>query len=178
MYVCRQFKTCLTNQCSAGNFPRRMECYRCHVPKPCMSTPAIVLSLTETDHAGEPTVTVAPANTGDSDVSPESTPPQFLLFRGLEASVTEELFAKGVAKLYKLHEEPGAGLKKAKVTSTTASSNFGATEGSIRRVFVVRRRSTDDSCRYGFAEFRAAEVCSTQLRGDDISTRVVLFSTF
>jgi hypothetical protein len=73
--------------------------------------------------------------------------------------VTEELFAKGVAKLYKLPEEPGAGPKKAKVTSTTASSNFGATEGSIRRVFVVRRRGSDDSCRYGFAEFRAAEVC-------------------
>jgi hypothetical protein len=168
MYVCRKFKAWLTNQCSAGNFARRMECYRCHVPKPCMSTPAIVLSLTETDHAGEPTAIVAPANTGDSDVSPESTPSQFLLFRGLEASVTEELFAKGVAKLYKLPEEPGVGLKKAKVTSTTASSNFGATEGSIRRVFVVRRRSSDDSCRYGFAEFRAAEVRSTQLRGDDI----------
>jgi hypothetical protein len=113
--------------------------------------------LTETDHTGEPAA-AAPPNTGDSDVSPESTPSQFLLFRGLGASVTEELLAKGVEKLYKSAEESGPGAKKAKVTSTTASSNFGATEGSIRRVFVVRRRGSDDSCRYGFAEFRAPEV--------------------
>lgn len=123
--------------------------------------PHMVPSLTEPDYSDEPAASAVVANTGDSDVSPESIPSQFLLFRGLEASVTEELFAKGVAKLYKLPDEPVP--KKAKVGSTTASSNFGAPDGSIKRVFVVRRRGSDDSCRYGFAEFRAAEACSRSI---------------
>jgi hypothetical protein len=40
-------------------------------------------------------------NDGDNDVAPETQPSQFLLIRGLEASVTEELLAKGVSKLYR-----------------------------------------------------------------------------
>jgi RNA recognition motif-containing protein len=97
-------------------------------------------------------------NNGDNDAAPENQPSQFLLFRGLDSSVTEELFAKGAAKLYR----PTSGnndnasnnpKKGGKVASTTGDSNLGAREGSIRRVLLVRDRKTNESWRYGFAEF-------------------------
>jgi hypothetical protein len=102
------------------------------------------------------------ANNGDNDVAPEGSPSQFLLFRGLEPSVTEDLLAKGVAKLYK----PNTGgqgqannqKKGAKVASTTGDSNLGAREGSIRRVLLVRDRKSNESWRYGFAEFATVDV--------------------
>ena len=108
-------------------------------------------------------------NTGDNDAAPEGTPSQFLLLRGLESSVTEELLAKGVAKLYKPFsatgsQEPPANVKKgAKVASTTGDSNLGARDGSIRRVLLVRDRRSNESWRYGFAEFATVEVLSQTL---------------
>ena len=110
-------------------------------------------------------------NTGDSDVSPDGTPSQFLLFRGLEATVTAQLLAKGAAKLYKSSggssPPPNVGAKKsgAKVSSTTAESNLGAREGSLRRVLLVKDRRTDESWRYGFVEFASVEVCLHTLYG-------------
>lgn len=110
------------------------------------------------------------ANNGDNDVAPDNAPSQFILFRGLEASVTEELFAKGVTKLYKPSsnnaqgQEQGQGTssaqkKGAKVASTTGDANLGAREGSLRRVLLVRDRKTNESWRYGFAEFATVAVC-------------------
>ncbi|KAH3625370.1 hypothetical protein KXV56_004716 [Aspergillus fumigatus] len=100
-------------------------------------------------------------NNGDNDAAPDNQPSQFLLFRGLEASVTEELLAKGVAKLYR--PTPGSSgssenqRKGAKVASTTGESNLGARDGSIRRVLLVRDRKTNESWRYGFAEFATVQ---------------------
>ena len=108
-------------------------------------------------------------NSGDSDASPDGTPSQFLLIRGLEPSVTEELLAKGVAKMYKpsggLSPPTAAASKKggAKVASTTGDANLGAKEGSIRRVLLVRDRRNDESWRYGFAEFATVDVCAFQV---------------
>ena len=110
-------------------------------------------------------------NSGDSDASPEGTPSQFLLLRGLEPSVTEELLAKGVAKLYKPNpataSESIAPAKKgnAKVASTTGDANLGAKDGSLRRVLLVRDRRTMESWRYGFAEFSSVEVCYINFSG-------------
>jgi hypothetical protein len=67
-----------------------------------------------------------------------------------------------VAKLYR----PTPGLsgpsenqrKGAKVASTTGDSNLGARDGSIRRVLLVRDRKTNESWRYGFAEFATVQV--------------------
>ena len=97
-------------------------------------------------------------NHGDNDAAPENQPSQFLLFRGLESSVTEELFAKGVAKLYRptpnsSDGSSGNSKKGAKVASTTGDANLGARDGSIRRVLLVRDRRSNESWRYGFAEF-------------------------
>ena len=101
-------------------------------------------------------------NIGDSDASPDGIPSQFLLIRGLEPQVTEDLLAKGVAKLYKPSErDTAAGASKkgnAKVSSTTGDHNLGAKEGSIRRVLLVRDRRTNESWRYGFAEFGSVDV--------------------
>ena len=103
-------------------------------------------------------------NSGDSDVSPDGTPSQFLLIRGLEPGVNEELLAKGISKLYKVGggtSPSGTSTAKkqgAKVASTTADTNLGAKEGSVKRVLLVKDRHTDESWRYGFAEFASAEV--------------------
>ena len=106
-------------------------------------------------------------NSGDSDVSPDGVPSQFLLLRGLEPTVTEDLLAKGAAKLYKPGERESTSTvttsKKgnAKVASTTGDANLGAKEGSIRRVLLVRDRKTNESWRYGFAEFASVDVCTS-----------------
>ena len=102
-------------------------------------------------------------NSGDSDVSPNGTPSQYLLLRGLEPTVTEDLLAKGVAKLYKPSRRsspPPTTSKKsnAKVASTTGDANLGAKEGSLRRVLLIRDRRSNESWRYGFAEFATIDV--------------------
>lgn len=103
-------------------------------------------------------------NSGDSDVSPDGSPSQFLLLRGLEPTVTEELLAKGVAKMYKPSggssppTAPASRKGGAKVASTTGDANLGARDGSIRRVLLVRDRRNDESWRYGFAEFATVDV--------------------
>lgn len=100
------------------------------------------------------------AITGDSDVSPDNTASQFLLLRGLEPGVTEELVAKGVAKLYKARGSPppdAAVQKKTKIVSTSSDIGLGAKEGSLRRVLLVRDRKSNDSWRYAFAEFASVE---------------------
>ncbi len=104
-------------------------------------------------------------NSGDSDVSPNGAPSQFLLLRGLEPTVTEDLLAKGVTKLYKPSRgsspQNTAASKKgnAKVASTTGDANLGAKKGSLRRVLLVRDRRSNESWRYGFAEFGTVDVC-------------------
>lgn len=100
------------------------------------------------------------ATTGDSDVSIDSTPSQFLLLRGLEPGVSEELLAKGVMKLYKPKEDVPVDVqaaKKAKIASTSNDAALGARDGSLQRVLLVRDRSSNDSWRYGFAEFGTVE---------------------
>lgn len=90
-------------------------------------------------------------------------PSQFIVLRDLEPSVTEEVLAKGVMKLIREDvpqpardtTKPG---NKLKSTAPTASNlSLGATPGSLRRVFLIRDRSTNDSWRYGFAEFATIE---------------------
>jgi RNA-binding protein 5/10 len=99
------------------------------------------------------------ATTGDSDVSPDNTASQFLLLRGLEPGVSEELMAKGVIKLYKSQADPSEThvAKKTKIASTSNDASFGAKEGSLRRVLLVRDRKSNESWRYGFAEFGTVE---------------------
>ncbi|KAJ5624361.1 rna-binding protein [Penicillium lagena] len=162
--------------CAIVNYATRQKCFRCNAPRP------------EPGPTGPPGIPAPKVvNTGDNDAAPDNQPSQFLLFRGLESSVTEELFAKGVAKLYK----PASGgsdnsansqKKGAKVASTTGDANLGAREGSIRRVLLTRDRKTNESWRYGFAEFASvmdAQAAVTRLNSFDkftISSRPVMVS--
>jgi RNA recognition motif-containing protein len=130
------------------------------VSSPDLTIRTLAEKITDSD-SGSGRATKA-ANVGDNDASPDNTPSQFLLLRGLEPSVSEELLAKGVAKLYKPSGAGAqlglsAGKKGAKVASTTGDSNLGAKEGTLRRILLVRDRKTNDSWRYGFAEFATVE---------------------
>jgi RNA-binding protein 5/10 len=101
------------------------------------------------------------ATTGDSDAALDENASQFLLLRGLEPGVNEDLLAKGVSKLYKTKPDTAPkdnqATKKTKIASTSNDSSFGAKEGSLRRVLLIRDRKTNDSWRYGFAEFSTVE---------------------
>ncbi|KAL9037409.1 MAG: hypothetical protein Q9180_003730 [Flavoplaca navasiana] len=131
--------------CTFINFPGRMKCFKCQSPQ-------IGMIFTRPS-----------MNSGDSDASPNGTPSQFLLLRGLEPTVSEDLLAKGVSKLYKpsrrLSPPTASSSKKgnSKVASTTGDANLGAKEGSLRRVLLVRDRKSNESWRYGFAEFATVE---------------------
>ena len=101
------------------------------------------------------------ATTGDSDASPDDIASQFLLLRGLEPGVNEDLLAKGVSKLYKSNPSTRSAdqqsTRKAKIASSSTDSSLGAKEGSLRRVLLIRDRKSDESWRYGFAEFATVE---------------------
>ena len=126
------------------------------------------------------------ATTGDSDASPDGIASQFVLLRGLEPGVNEELLAKGVSKLYKtkLSTSPADAqpTKKAKIASTTTDASLGAKEGSLRRVLLVRDRKSNESWRYGFAEFGTvedAQAAMAKYRASDkftISSKPVMIS--
>ncbi|EAA60085.1 hypothetical protein AN4850.2 [Aspergillus nidulans FGSC A4] len=148
-------------------------CFRCQAPRP------------DAGPTGPPGIAPPKVkNHGDNDAAPENQPSQFLLFRGLETSVTEELLAKGVAKLYRPNSDGNSANQKkgAKVASTTGDSNLGAREGSIRRVLLVRDRRTNESWRYGFAEFATiqdAQAAISRLHSFEkftISSRPVMVS--
>lgn len=124
--------------------------------------------------------------TGDSDASPDNQASQFLLFRNLEPGVTEELLAKAVTKLYRVKgsttpPETQAN-KKPKIMSTSTDANLGAKDGSLMRVFLVRDRKTNESWRYGFAEFGSvddAQAAMAKYNSSDkftISSKPVLVS--
>ncbi|OQE38372.1 hypothetical protein PENCOP_c008G01780 [Penicillium coprophilum] len=160
-------------KCFILNFSTRSHCFKCGTPRPNM------------DPIGHPGVSALKvANDGDNDVAPENQPSQFLLIRGLEASVTEELLAKGVSKLYRpsgnIESAPDNQKKGSKVASTTGDSNLGAREGSLRRVLLIRDRETNASWRYGFAEFAGitdAQAAMTRLKSFEkftISSKPVL----
>ena len=135
--------------CNINNFATRLRCFRCQNPRP------------------DPASVVKVSNTGDNDVASDKIPSQFILLRGLEASVTEELLGKGVAKLNKPSSsdaQNSSTVKKAKVASTTGDANLGAKDGTLRRVLLVRDRKTTESWRYGFAEYATIEDAQAALK--------------
>ncbi len=69
---------------------------------------------------------------------------------------------KGVSKLNKpgtnaAQKDDTSGKKGAKVASTTGDANLGAKDGTLRRVLLVRDRKSNESWRYGFAEYASVE---------------------
>ncbi|KAH6671756.1 hypothetical protein B0J14DRAFT_80316 [Halenospora varia] len=141
--------------CYIPNFSHRTLCFRCNAPRTRATAHGVVVAQTNmSSFSGF-------ATTGDSDASPDGTASQFLLLRGLEPGVNEELLAKGVSKLYKTKSisppTDGPVVKKTKIASTSNDSSLGAKEGSLRRILLIRDRKSSDSWRYGFAEFSTVE---------------------
>ena len=98
------------------------------------------------------------SNVGDSDAATDTMSSAFLLVRNLESNTSEEVLAKGMAKLVDCGEDEGHDNSAGKPRSTTAPDRRGAHSGSLRRVFLVRDRQTKDCWRFGFAEFHSVEV--------------------
>lgn len=136
--------------CGINNYPQREVCFKCKTERPD--------NMPRFSGYGH-----GPILTGETDEDPQNTPSQFVVLRDLEPSVTEEVLAKGVMKLFR--EDAPAPAKdttkngnKLKSTAPTAGNlTLGATPGSLRRVFLIRDRRTNDSWRYGFAEFATIE---------------------
>ncbi|ESZ91736.1 hypothetical protein SBOR_7887 [Sclerotinia borealis F-4128] len=140
--------------CYTSNYSYRMMCFKCNGPRTRSTAHGVVVTQ------GHMSSYSGFATTGDSDASPDEIASQFLLLRGLEPGVTEELLAKGVSKLYKTKANTTGDahvVKKTKISSTSGDASLGAKEGSLRRVLLIRNRKTNDSWRYGFAEFGSVE---------------------
>jgi RNA recognition motif-containing protein len=146
-------------QCGFSNQSKRVVCSKCQDAKP--GKPGFSGGDWWVENDAEASAGMESRtqqlNTGEGDVSVQGVPSQFVVVRGLEPGVTEQVLAKGVAKLYKVVDPGGADAPKKTIVSTTSSVNLGARDGSIHRVFVVRDKGTDDSWRFGFAEFHSVE---------------------
>ncbi|KAJ8107682.1 hypothetical protein ONZ43_g6656 [Nemania bipapillata] len=125
--------------CHFDNFSRRATCKQCKAPRSAEN--AVEMRLD-----------------GHSDECPQQTPSQFLVIRGLAPSANETILAAGVKKLYmsKEDEPKQSSATPTKLRSTAPIGNthgLGAKSGSLIRVFMVREKSSEISCNYGFAEF-------------------------
>ena len=122
-----------------------------------------------------------PFLTGETDQCPQQTPSQYVVVRDLGGSVTEEVLAKGVMKLFVENPEPPkeapTTTNKLKSTAPTNSTvGLGAKPGSLRRVFLMRDRKTNDSWRYGFAEFATVEDARAAVAKFRASTKFTIAS--
>lgn len=78
----------------------------------------------------------------------------------MDPTITEEGLADGVKQLYvEAKQEPKKDTQnKLKSTAPTANTaNLGAKQDSLRRIFLIRDKRTDEPMRYGFAEFATLE---------------------
>jgi RNA-binding protein 5/10 len=123
-----------------------------------------------------------PILTGETDEDLRQNPSQFIVIRDLEPSVTEELLAKGVMKLFREEapqpaRDPSKPANKLKSTAPTNSSvGLGATRGSLRRVFLIRDKRTDESWKYGFAEFATIDDAKGAIAKFNASPRFTIAS--
>jgi RNA-binding protein 5/10 len=131
----------------------------------CCTITARLPSLSAHQKASEVTLTGALThppptffkNDGRRDTA-TSPPSQFLLFRGLEAGVSEEVLSKGVLKL-----------------ASPAAPN-GASESSLKRVLLVRDRRTNESWRFGFAEFSSFQEAQKAFKAYETMSKFTISS--
>ncbi|ROV94170.1 hypothetical protein VSDG_05652 [Cytospora chrysosperma] len=141
-------------ECAFMNYGSRYQCHRCRASRPPAG------SLEGSYRARDDIVSYGPKLTGETDECPQQIPSQYLVIRGFEPSVTEESFANGVKKLYvEVNPEAKKGTQnKLKSTAPSVrSASLGAKPDSLRRVFLLRDKKTDEVMRYGFAEFATFE---------------------
>lgn len=99
---------------------------------------------------------------GKSDECPQQAPSPFLVIRDLPSSANENTLSNGLKSLYvakgdEPKQAPGAPPKLKSTAPVGNTSGLGAKPGSLVRVFLIRDRSSEISCNYGFAEFSTLE---------------------
>ncbi|KAJ5111032.1 hypothetical protein N7532_001567, partial [Penicillium argentinense] len=170
----------------AVNRAFRMTCSQCNAPRPGKSSHEARHDHDRLDSKWHPRADMFPAsqpwvfpnlhetNRGSNDTDPRNQPSQYIIIRELQPNVDEKLLAKGVAKLCRPASGDSASARETTegVASTTRDTNLGARQGSLRRVLLVRDRATDESWRYGFAEFASAT------DAQDAMNRLPSFETF
>ncbi|KXJ94052.1 hypothetical protein Micbo1qcDRAFT_40953 [Microdochium bolleyi] len=129
----------ICTMCHFQNFSRRATCKECQAPRSSESTSEMKLD-------------------GQSDECPQQAPSVFIVVRGLASSVNEISLANGIKSLYvdkgPEPKQTPAGAPKLKSTAPVGNtSGLGAKPGSLARVFMIRDKSSEISCNYGFAEF-------------------------
>jgi len=129
--------------CYFENFSKRTTCKECKAPRSADAPLDMRLD-------------------GQSDECPQQTPSPFVVVRGLASSVNEISLANGIKSLYVDKtggpKQGAPGAPKLKSTAPVGNtSGLGAKPGSLARVFMIRDKSTEISCNYGFAEFSTLE---------------------
>lgn len=99
---------------------------------------------------------------GKSDECPQQAPSPFLVIRDLPSSANENTLSNGIKSLYvakgdEPKQTPGAPPKLKSTAPVGNTSGLGAKPGSLVRVFLIRERSSEISCNYGFVEFATLE---------------------
>ncbi|KAK4168647.1 putative RNA-binding protein [Cladorrhinum sp. PSN259] len=152
--------------CNGFNYPHRAVCFKCKEERP-------------DDNYFTPS---GPVLTGETDECPQQLPSQYVVIRGLDRPVSEEVLAKGIMKLFVENTAPPkeslpTSTNKLKSTAPTNSTvGLGAKPGSLRRVFLMRERKTNESWRYGFAEFATVEDAMAAVAKFRASTKFTISS--
>ncbi|KAH8169813.1 g-patch domain-containing protein [Sarocladium implicatum] len=135
------------SSCNYSNYPTRTRCKRCDGPQ---TAPNWQQSLT-----------------GAADAS--DTPSQILVIYPLASFVDEAMLANDIKRLEREKPDPskssaeGGGPKLKSTAPGADTSSQGAREGSLHRVFLIRDLETDESFKYGFAEFWTLEDATAAL---------------
>lgn len=177
--------TVLTGQCGAINYPHRAVCYKCKADRPGEWYHAgwwgLLMRVAEDGGYGQDYST-GPVLTGETDEDPQQMPSQYIVVRNLEPSVTEQILATGVMKLFldtssdKSKDAPTSANKLKSTAPTGGTAGLGAKPGSLRRVFLMRDRRTNESWRYGFAEFATVDDAKAAVAKYRASTRFTIAS--
>lgn len=104
--------------------------------------------------------------TGAADAG--EIPSHMLVIYPLAGFVNEDMLAKDIKRLeLEKPEKPkdtGNGAPKLKSTApTNDATGYGAREGTLHRVFLMRETESNDSLKYGFAEFWSVEDAAAAL---------------
>ncbi|EMR68036.1 putative rna-binding protein [Eutypa lata UCREL1] len=131
--------------CHFQNFSRRATCKQCKAPKSTIAESTAEMRLD-----------------GKSDECPQQAPSPFLVIRDLPSSANENTLSNGIKSLYvakgdEPKQTPGAPPKLKSTAPVGNTSGLGAKPGSLVRVFLIRERSSEISCNYGFVEFATLE---------------------
>ncbi|PHH75489.1 hypothetical protein CDD82_4436 [Ophiocordyceps australis] len=135
----------LCPQCAFNNFASRDKCKQCGCPVPALSaTPALA-----------PTPGSL-GRTGAADIGRDvDQKVQILVVYPLPRDMDETMFANEMKRLELVKmDKPKEGAPKLRSTAPSVDgAGYGARQGSLHRVFLMRDVHTNASLRYGFAEF-------------------------